>query len=95
MFIIILTYKQPIEIVDKHIVEHRAYLDDGYNKNLLIASGPQNPRTGGILISQLKDREQLEHFLQQDPFTVHQIADYEIIEFEPIKYHPNFLPFIG
>lgn len=94
MFVVILTYKTSIEIVDKHVVEHRAFLERCYKQNFFIASGPQKPRSGGILISQLKSREQLEELLKEDPFAIHQIADYNIIEFEPIKYHPNFLSFI-
>ncbi len=94
MFIIILTYKKPIEVVDQYLIEHRTFLDDCYKKNIFITSGPQKPRTGGILISQLKDRLELEDVLKQDPFEIHQVAEYKIIEFDPIKYHPNFISFV-
>jgi uncharacterized protein YciI len=94
MFIVTLTYKKPIELVDQYVVEHRAFLDQGYSSNFFIASGPQNPRTGGIIISQLKSREQLEAILQKDPFFINGIADYSIVEFEPVKYHPAFSHFV-
>lgn len=94
MFIVLITYKKPLAIIDEYLVSHRSYLDEGYKNNLLITSGPKNPRTGGILFSQLNDREQLENFLQKDPFYIHDVADYEIIEFTPIKYHANFANFI-
>ena len=32
--------------------------------------------------------------LKRDPFHVHEIADYEIIEFNPTKYHADFAFFI-
>lgn len=94
MFIVVLTYLVPIEIIDKHIVEHRAYLDEGYKLNYFIASGPQNPRTGGIILSQLKEKKLLEEILNNDPFIIHQVAEYKIIEFNPIKYHSSFSAFI-
>jgi uncharacterized protein YciI len=94
MFVVILTYKKPLTDIDQHLAEHRAYLDNGYKKNFFVTSGPKNPRDGGIIISHLKDRGQLEDILKQDPFSLHDLADYEIIEFDPIKYHTNFLPFI-
>lgn len=94
MFLIHLTYKKPIEDVDKHLAEHRHFLEGCYEKNYFVVSGPRNPRTGGIIISQLKDRKQLETILHSDPFYIHQIADYEIIEFTPVKYHKNFISFI-
>jgi uncharacterized protein YciI len=89
-----LTYKKPIEIIDKYLNEHRAFLEEGYNKNYFIVSGPQNPRTGGVIISQLKDRVQLENILKDDPFAIHDAADYEIIEFSPVKFHKNFSTFV-
>jgi uncharacterized protein YciI len=94
MFIIDLTYKKPLEHIDKYVAEHRAFLGDGYKNNYFVASGPKNPRTGGIIISQLKNRAQLEDILKQDPFVIHDVVDYKIIEFDPVKYHPDFASFI-
>ena len=59
-------------------------------KNVFIVSGPREPRTGGIILSQLTDRAQLEKILAQDPFALHDLADYELIEFDPVKCHPDF-----
>jgi uncharacterized protein YciI len=95
VFIIILNYKKSLVDIDKYLAEHRAFLDSGYRDNFFVASGPKNPRTGGIIISQLKNREQLENILKQDPFNINDVADYEIIEFSPTKYHNNFASFVA
>lgn len=95
VFIIKLTYKKPLEIVDQYLAEHRIFLDQGYDKNYLIASGPQNPRIGGLMISQLNDIQILKKFLESDPYFINQIADYEFIEFIPVKFHPDFSKFIS
>jgi len=94
MFVIQLHYKAAIEKVDQYLIEHRNFLEAGYQKNYFIASGPKNPRTGGIILSQLKDQAQLEKCLREDPFSMHDIADYEIIEFTPVKFHADFERFI-
>jgi uncharacterized protein YciI len=94
MFVIELTYKVPLEVIDKYVNEHRNFLDKGYKNDFFVVSGPKIPRTGGIIISQLKDRKQLEEILQHDPFQIHDLADYEIIEFNPVKYHLNFAKFL-
>lgn len=94
MFIIELTYKESLEQIDQYLAEHRAFLDNGYKENYFVASGPKNPRTGGIIISQLKNRAQLENILKKDPFWVHDVADYKLIEFSPTKWHANFATFI-
>lgn len=95
MFVILVTYKKPLEIIDKHLADHAEFLQKGYEKNYFIVSGRKNPRTGGVIISQLKDRNQLENILKDDPFHIHEIADYETIEFIPGKYHSDFSKFIG
>lgn len=94
MFVIEITYKKSLEYVDQYLTEHRTFLENGYRKNYFIASGPKNPRTGGIILSQLQNREQLENILKQDPFMIHDVADYKFIEFNPVKFHPNFAWFI-
>jgi uncharacterized protein YciI len=94
MFVVLLTYKKPIDIIDQHLAGHRIFLQAAYEKNIFVASGPKNPRTGGVIISQLKDKKLLENTLKNDPFHIHDLADYEIIEFDPIRYHPNFIPFL-
>ena len=95
MFVIILTYKKPIEEIDKYLIEHREFLDKSYKDNFFVVSGPKNPRTGGVIISQLQDRNQLEDILKQDPFNIHDLANYEIMEFSPVKYHVDFSSFVG
>ena len=94
MFIVLLTYKKSLELVDKYLAEHRDFLGNGYQQNFFIASGPRNPRTGGVLLSQLTDKSKLEEILKQDPFYIQDIADYEIIEFTPVKFHGKFSEFI-
>lgn len=95
MFVILLSYQQPLEIVDQYLKAHRDFLEAGYQQNFFVVSGPRNPRTGGVIISQLSDRSQLEKILSQDPFCLQGIARYEIIEFDPVKYHSAFASLVG
>lgn len=95
MFLITLTYLQPMEVVEKYLAEHREYLEQGYQKDYFIVSGPKNPRTGGLILSQLKDRQQITSIIEQDPFYLHKIAEFEIVEFSPVKFHKQFAHFVG
>lgn len=95
MFIIILTYTKPIEIVDQYVQEHRTYLDECYAKNYLVVSGPQQPRTGGVLISSLTDRNLINQLIENDPYHKNDVAQYQVIEFLPVKYHNEFKSFIN
>ncbi len=90
MFVILLKYLKPIEVVDQWVVAHRAFLDTYYKSGDLLCSGPQNPRTGGVLLARTATREKLEEILALDPFHKEGVAEYQIIEFNPIKFADDF-----
>ncbi len=83
MFIAILTYKKPLSEVDKYLQAHRDYLAEHYAAGDFIASGPQNPRVGGVIMIKASDRESVNTIISQDPFNINSIADYQIVEFTP------------
>ncbi|AHE65727.1 YciI family protein [Legionella oakridgensis] len=86
MFIVQLTYKTPLSEVDKYLQAHREYLDYYFKQGLLLAAGPMKPRTGGIIIALTTDKNYLESILQKDPYHLAEIADYQLIEFTPVKH---------
>lgn len=94
MFIISLTYKVAIENVEHHIPEHNSFLQKYYDSGLFIASGRKEPRTGGIIICNTSSKNKIEQIITEDPFHIHQVADYNITEFIPTKYNENFKTFI-
>ncbi|MDA8327255.1 MAG: YciI family protein [Nitrospiraceae bacterium] len=83
MFIISLEYKRPLAEVDSHLPAHIEYLKAQYEEGNFLLSGRKNPRTGGIILSNVKTKEDLDQILKRDPFYQHHVADYDIIEFEP------------
>ena len=85
MFIVSLTYKVPLEKVDEELSNHVRYLEEQYALGHFQLSGRKVPRSGGIIVSRLKDRKQLEEIVEQDPFFKGNLADYEIVEFLPTK----------
>lgn len=89
-FVILLQYTKPLEEIDKYLQEHRAYLDKGYSSQMLLASGPQNPRSGGIILARANTLEEIKTFCNSDPFFVNNCAEYTIIEFIPVKYQKHF-----
>lgn len=86
MFIVKLNYQAPLTEVDKYLQAHREFLEYHYRQGLFLASGPIQPRTGGILIAINTDRAHLQQVLSQDPFYLAEIANHEIIEFHPVLY---------
>ena len=83
MFIVSLTYKGDLEEVDQHLDAHVAFLKQEYANGNFVASGRKIPRTGGIILSCAKSRDELELILAKDPFNKAGIAEYDITEFTP------------
>lgn len=49
-------------------------------------SGPQVPRTGGVILARGVTREELEQILTEDPFYQASVVTYQIITFVPNKF---------
>ena len=86
MFIAILTYKKPLEEVDRFLQAHRDYLAEHYAAGDFIASGPQTPRVGGVILIKAESRAVVDSIIEQDPFNINGIADYRIVEFTPTMF---------
>ncbi|MBD5366450.1 MAG: GTP cyclohydrolase [Bacteroides sp.] len=83
MFIAVLTYKKSLEEVDRYLQAHRDYLAEHYAAGDFIASGPQTPRVGGVIMIKAENRAAVDTIISQDPFKINGIADYQIVEFTP------------
>lgn len=86
LFVCLVHYTKPLEEVLQKLDAHRAYLKKGYDKGILLASGARITRDGGIIIGKFANKDEALSFSQADPFTQHNLARYEIFEFEPILH---------
>lgn len=86
MFVAILTYKKSLSDVDRFLQAHREYLAKHYAAGDFIASGPQTPRVGGVIMIKAESRTAVDAIIAQDPFNINGIADYQIVEFTPIMF---------
>ncbi|MHA6533721.1 YciI family protein [Paenibacillus sp. BAC0078] len=94
MYIANLTYVKPLAEVEEYLEEHIAFLEKYYELGKFICSGRKNPRDGGIILFNATDETEMNQIISEDPFHVNKIANYEIIEFYPTKYSPDFKCFI-
>ncbi|KAB0465397.1 YciI family protein [Vibrio kanaloae] len=90
MFIVSLEYQVSLEEVDLFIPEHVEFLNKQYELGHFQLSGRKNPRTGGVILSTLSNREKLDMLLTEDPFYRENIAKYEVIEMLPAKASKEF-----
>jgi len=82
----IVRYRLPIEEVPESLREaHRTYLRGLKQEGLLIASGPFKPHSGGAFLLRVPDdnaAETLDSIRDQDPFTTHKVAQYELLAWD-------------
>lgn len=90
MFLILLNYKRPSSDVDALLGEHNAFLERHYASGSFVMSGRQVPRTGGVILARGVTRQELEAIVETDPFKVHDVADYHVIEFLPTRAAAEF-----
>lgn len=84
MFILELTYTASLDRVDALLEEHVAWLDRGYAEGVFVASGLKHPRDGGVILA-VGPRADVEARVAGDPFAVHGVADYRVVEFVPTR----------
>lgn len=87
LFVCIVIYKEPLEIIEKYLQDHREYLKKWYDKNILLVSGPKNPKNGGIVIGRFNNMKEAVLFSKNDPYVIYNVAKYDIIEFEAVLYN--------
>jgi uncharacterized protein YciI len=81
----LIRYRVPLEQVIVFQDPHRAYLRELKAKGVLIASGPCNPRFGGILLLRVGDDDfkALDAIRDSDPFVQNGVAQYELLGWNP------------
>jgi len=89
MFLIPITYTQPLEAVDAFLVEHREYLKRNYAAGVFLLSGRKEPVDGGVILARASSAADLQAIIATDPFKVHGVAAYQIVEFNPTMAAPG------
>jgi len=94
MFIVLLEYVKPLNVVEGFLKEHVDFLDKHYKGGDFIFSGRRDPRNGGVILVNSNDEATVQEMLKEDPFYINKVAEYELIKFTPTKYADEFSPFV-
>jgi uncharacterized protein YciI len=90
MYLVDMNFTHLEKITPELTHQHKAYLEKEYNANKLMFGGRKVPRTGGILISQHSNEEELKRVLDSDPFVKSGAVSYSITEFIPVMAAKNY-----
>lgn len=90
MVFVLRKYVKPIEVIDELFADHRKFLDVYYNQSKFICSGPQIPRAGGVILLNVRSVNEARKIMKRDPFYMNKAAEYQFIEFSPVKCDERF-----
>lgn len=85
-FVVIVKYKADPEVMDELRPKHREYLQKGYDEKLLLVSGPQPTRQGGVVVCRANSLKDIKLFFNSDPYNIAGVVEYEFIEFTPVSH---------
>ena len=94
MFAFHSVYLKPIEEVDQYLEAHRAFLKTLYDQGITICSGPQIPRTGGFILLNAASKAEALEIMKNDPYIIHGVAEYSVIEFAVKSFSEGFREFV-
>ncbi|MFJ6210631.1 YciI family protein [Lysinibacillus sp. NPDC092081] len=94
MFIVLVKYVQPLSVVDAFMQQHIDFLDKHYKEGHFIFSGRREPRVGGVILVNCHEEDTVKGIIEEDPFHINKIAEYELIKFSPTKFDEKFSTFI-
>jgi uncharacterized protein YciI len=89
-YIVYIEYITPQEEIERIRPEHRAFLEEGYKKGLLLFSGPQDSEKGAVIVARARSKEDLVEFFDEDPYLRSRAAVYTFNAFDPVM-HQDFL----
>ena len=82
LFVIDLEYIASQEAIQAEMAAHREYLEVYYDNGTFLASGPKEPRTGGVILA-VGDSNEIQIAVEADPFFTASVARFTITEFMP------------
>jgi len=68
---------------------HSEFLERYCRAGKFILTGGLTARPAGVVLANVNSEEELHAMLAGDPFVREQVAEYEVIEFKPSRYHES------
>ncbi|MFF1832360.1 YciI family protein [Paenarthrobacter sp. NPDC058040] len=84
LFVIDLNYVVDLTMVERHLDDHRDFLQGQYESGFFLASGRKEPWTGGVILA-AGTRAEIMDILEKDPFLINAVAEYSVTEFLATK----------
>lgn len=85
MFIVLLKFSENRGRISAFMEAHKTWLKQGLDDGVFLLAGSLQPGLGGGILAHNIAREDLEAFVDRDPFVAENIVTAEILEITPSK----------
>jgi len=85
-YVVEITYRAPLARIDETLAAHRAHLAERLRPGLAARLRPPGAAQRRHPPGPRPTRAALEAFIAQDPYRLQDLADYRLIEFQPVKH---------
>jgi uncharacterized protein YciI len=89
MYIALLKYIKPLDLVDLALPDRTDWLDKQYQAGCFLASGKIASGDGGVIVVKPMPRGKLDALLASDPFVAQKLASYEVVDFKATRTAPE------
>ena len=98
VFVLTSKYLQPAEEVAKFSSQHQAWLNPFFPSGRILVAGKLNPPTGGFIVARAESLEEIQTWINHDPYAVNKVAHYDVVELSPSvepRRSPEFNAFLA
>ena len=85
MFIVLLRFSDNKAHAGKFMTGHKEWIERGFNQQIFLLTGSLEAKQGGTILAHNISKQELKHFVEEDPFVIENIVRPETIEITPGK----------
>lgn len=89
MYIVVLEFTRPLDVVDLALPDHVAWSTRQYEAGHFLVSGRQIPPDGVVILAKAMTRGRLDAIMATCPYVVQRLARYEVTEFRATRTAPE------
>lgn len=88
MFIVLLKFADKSKAAE-WMAGHNAWIQKGFSEQIFLLLGSLQPNLGGGILAQAKSLQEIQSFVNEDPFVIHGVVKAEILQISPGKADPR------
>lgn len=82
MFVLNVSYNKLPEVVAEHSATHGQWVKKYIDEGVFLCAGPKPSKLGGVILAKSISKARLLDIIKEDSFVIHDVAEYQILEFD-------------